>query len=139
MDRSLESLERRKENIISQMRTLGDMRWGSISETYRKCGKPNCACARKGHPGHSQYLWTIRKQGKTVARVLHLGPELDQVHKQVKEGARFQKLCDDLWDVSEEICRLRPVPKMEDKKERSDPKKKLRRRFFSKRRKRSGI
>lgn len=119
------------------MESLGDFQWGSISETYRKCGKKNCACANKKHPGHVQYLWSTRKQGKTIARALHLGPQLDQAQKQVEEGSRFQKLCDDVWDISEEICRSRPVPEIKDEQEFDALKKKLRRKFFRKRARKS--
>ncbi|WP_414687391.1 DUF6788 family protein [Mycobacterium sp.] len=29
----------------------GDFRRGSISENYRRRGKPNCVCAQPDHPG----------------------------------------------------------------------------------------
>jgi hypothetical protein len=137
MEKNLENLLHKRKDLFCRMEELGDLRWGSISETYRKCGKQNCACAEKKHPGHIQYLWTTRKQGKTVAKGIRLGPELDQFQKQVEEGAQFQKLCDDIWDVSEEICRLRPVPAVEDEKDLDELKKKLQRKFSWKRRRRS--
>ena len=137
MEKNLESLILKRRDLFHKMETLGDFRWGSISETYRKCGKKNCACADKKHPGHVQYLWSTRKQGKTIARALHLGSQLDQAQKQVEEGSRFQKLCDDAWDISEEICRLRPVPEIKDEQELDALKKKLLRRFFRKRARKS--
>ena len=133
MEKNLENLIQKRKELFLKMETLGDFRWGSISETHRKCGKPNCACADKGHPGHVQYLWTTRKQGKTAAKVLHLGPEMERFQSQIEEGSRFQKLCDEMWNTSEEICRLRPVPKMEEGEELEALKKKLRRRFFLRR------
>ena len=137
MEKNLEDAVRKREEIFHRMEKLGDFRWGSISETYRKCGKKNCACVDKKHPGHVQYLWTTRQKGKTVAKALRLGPELDQFQKQIETGAQFQKLCDDIWDVSEEICRLRPASKIENEKELNTLKKKLQKRFFWKRRKKS--
>jgi hypothetical protein len=137
MEKNLEDLIRNRKTLFSRMETLGDFRWGSISETYRKCGKPNCACADKKHPGHVQYLWTTRKKGKTVAKVLHPGSEMDQFQKQIEEGGRFQKMCDDIWDTSEEICRLRPVLEMKEGEELEELKKKLRRKFFRKHKRKS--
>lgn len=137
MEKNLENLICKRKELFCRMGELGDFRWGSISETYRKCGKQNCVCADKKHPGHIQYLWTTRKQGKTVSKALHLGPDLDQFQKQVEKGSQFQKLCDDIWDVSEEICRLRPTPAVEDEKELDTLKKKLRRKFSRKRRSKS--
>ena len=42
---------------------------------------------------------------------LHLkpGPELDKGRREVAEYKRFRDLCDQLAEVSEEICALRPV------------------------------
>ena len=139
MGKGMVTLIRQREDLFHQMEGLGDFRWGSVSETHRQCGKKNCACADKKHPGHVQYLWTTRKQGKTVGRSLHLGPELDQVQQQVEEGARFQKLCDDVWEVNEAICRSRPVPQVEHEQELDALKKKLQRRFLMRRKKRSTV
>jgi hypothetical protein len=61
------------------MEDLGDFRRGAISLNYRKCGKSDCACARKDHPGHGQQnLWNVSVGGKTQARNLPLGPELEK-------------------------------------------------------------
>ncbi|MGH3519041.1 MAG: DUF6788 family protein [Haloechinothrix sp.] len=39
------------------MAGTGDFRRGSVIENYRRCGKPNCACAQPDHPGHGpRYL-----------------------------------------------------------------------------------
>ena len=35
--------------LISQ---VGDFRRGALNAVWRKCGKPNCACAQPGHRGH---------------------------------------------------------------------------------------
>lgn len=43
---SLEDLEQRRARLYDQLAATGDFRRGSISENYRRCGKPNCVCAR---------------------------------------------------------------------------------------------
>lgn len=48
---SLEDLEQRRARLYDQLAATGDFRRGSISENYRRCGKPNCVCAQEGHPG----------------------------------------------------------------------------------------
>ena len=48
----LETLEAKRARLIQALATLGDFRRGSLSVSYRKCGKPNCACAEAGHRGH---------------------------------------------------------------------------------------
>ena len=73
MEPSLQALELRRRQLHRQMENLGDFRRGTISVNYRKCGKSNCACARKGHPGHGpQYLWNASVSGKTQAQNLPL-------------------------------------------------------------------
>ncbi len=43
---SLEDLEQRRARLYDQLAATGDFS-GSISENYRRCGKPNCVCAQR--------------------------------------------------------------------------------------------
>ncbi len=134
MDLPLQDLELQRKKLFRQLENLGDFRRGTISANYRKCGKSNCACARKDHPGHGpQYLWNVSLGGKTQARNLSLGPELEKVEKEVERYHSFVRLCRELVEVNDHICRLRPVRAIEDENELEQLKKKLRRRFAEKR------
>ncbi len=56
---SLPELEAERDRLYARLSAVGDFRRGSVSQNYRKCGKPNCACAQPGHPGHGpRFLWT---------------------------------------------------------------------------------
>ena len=91
MQPSLESLESSRNQLFRKMEALGDFRRGAISVNYRKCGKSNCACAQKDHPGHGpQYLFNVSVAGKTVARNLPLGPELEKVEREVERYREFE-------------------------------------------------
>jgi len=134
VDPSLEDLESQRKKLFRQLENLGDFRRGTISANYRKCGKRNCACARKDHPGHGpQYLWNASVGGKTQARNLSLGPELEKVGKEVERYHSFIRLCRELVEVNDQICRLRPVRSIEDENELEQLKKKLQRKFAEKR------
>ena len=77
---------------------------------YRKCGKPNCACARPGRRGHGpQYNLTRRVGGKTVNTHLKPGPELEKARREVAEHERFRDLIGRVTEVNEAICRARPA------------------------------
>src|ERR1700730_19250882 len=90
VDQSLQDLELHRKKLFRQMEDLGDFRRGTISVNYRKCGKSNCACARKDHPGHGpQYLWNVSVGGKTRARNLPWGPELEKMEKAVERYHSF--------------------------------------------------
>ena len=104
---------------------------------FRKCGKSNCACARKDHPGQGpQYLWTASVAGKTRARSLPLGPELEKVDQEVERYRHLVRLCQPLVEVNDQICPLRPVPTVQEEDALEQLKKKLQRRFAAKRSKR---
>jgi hypothetical protein len=106
----LPDLERRREDLYRELGRVGDFRRGSLNEVRRKCGKPNCACAQPGHPGHGpQYNLTRSEGGKTVARHLRPGPELDKIRREVAEYERFRDLVGQVTEVNEAICEARPV------------------------------
>jgi hypothetical protein len=123
MPDALASLEARREEILSQMAQLGDMRKGSITEAFRPCGKPTCACYGADHPGHGPYYAFTRKvAGKTSTVQLRPGARLDKFQREVEAYRRFRALSEKLIEVSEAICEARPDPD-----QRSAPKKTSRR------------
>ncbi|MEW6081668.1 MAG: DUF6788 family protein [Bacillota bacterium] len=64
-----ERLEAERERLYQELSRTGDFRRGSISATYRRCGKLNCVCAQPDDPGHGpRYLLTTKVNGKTYAR-----------------------------------------------------------------------
>jgi hypothetical protein len=130
---TLETLEARRHQLYQALGALGDFRRGTISVNFRKCGKPTCACARAGHPGHGpQYLWNATIGGKSRARNLRLGPDLEKVGTEVETYQTFVRLCAELVAVNERICDRRPVRAVEDATALAALKKKLRRRFARK-------
>jgi len=134
VNESLQDLELRRRNLFRLMEGLGDFRRGTISVNYRKCGKSNCACARKNHPGHGpQYLWNVSVGGKTQARNLPVGPELEKAEREVERYRAFLRLSQELTEVYDRICQLRPARTIEDEDELEQLKKKLRRHFAEKR------
>ena len=73
--RDLAWLERRRAELLAVMSQVGDFRRGALNAVWRKCGKPNCACAQPGHRGHGpQWNLTRRIGGKTVNEHLKPGP-----------------------------------------------------------------
>ena len=138
MKETLEGLEERRRQLYRQIAEAGDFRRGIISVNYRKCGKPNCACARRGHPGHGpQYLWNTTVGGKSRAANLPLGPELEKVQQEIDNHRRFVELTKELVEVNEKICQLRPAREIEDQEELETLKKTLSRRFGRKSTKKS--
>ncbi len=133
MSETLSSLEQKRENLYKQLQETGDLRRGTISATYRKCGKKNCACAKDGHSGHGPlYLWSATIAGKSYAKNLTPGLEMEKYREEIANHHRFQKLCSEIVVVNEQICIMRPLPVMEDEVGLADLKKKLQQMFTAK-------
>ena len=107
---SLPELEAERDRLYAQLAAVGDFRRGSVSENYRKCGKPNCACAQPDHPGHGpRFLWTRAARGRgTVGRQLAAG-EVDKVRREVARHAEFTAISEQIAELNEKICEARPV------------------------------
>ena len=110
MARSLPDLEQQRAQRYAELAGTGDFRRGSLSVNYRRCGKPNCACAAADHPGHGpRHLWTHSVAGKTLGRQLAPGPELEKVRREVATYQRFVALSQQIVALNEAICEARPV------------------------------
>jgi hypothetical protein len=107
---SLPELEAARDRLYAQLAAVGDFRRGSVSENYRRCGKPNCACAQPDHPGHGpRFLWTRAARGRgTVGRQLAAG-EVEKVRREVARHAQFTAISEQIAEVNEKICEARPV------------------------------
>lgn len=106
---SLEDLERQRAHLYDELATTGDFRRGSISENYRRCGKPNCVCAQPDHPGHGpRFLWTRTVAGRgTKGRQLS-ADEVDKVRAELANYHRFAEMSEQIVAVNEAICEARP-------------------------------
>jgi len=134
---AIERLEQRRIALYQRLQALGDFRPGTISVNFRKCGKKRCACARPGHPGHGpQYLWNTTRGGQSQAQNLRLGPELEKARREVENHQVFLRLCRELVEVNEKICRLRPAVHIRDEKELEALKKNLQKQFLRRPRRR---
>ena len=103
MSQDLETLLQHRADVLRQLSEIGDLRQGSLTAQFRKCGKPGCHCA-KG-PGHGPYLQLTRKvNGKT--RCSPAAAE-DQTRVQIEEYKRLRELVQQLIEVSDRICDAR--------------------------------
>lgn len=133
MEKELKELEEERRKLYRKLSSIGDLRRGTISVNYRKCGKPNCICAQEGHPGHGpQYLWNATIKCKSYAKSILLGPELEKYKQETDNHRQFRKLCEEIVVVNERICDLRPVSEVKDEQELSELKKKLQDLFMKK-------
>ena len=108
----LAELEARRARLFERLAAVGDFRRGSISENWRRCGKPGCRrCAEPGSRGHGpRLLWTKTVPGRgTTGRQLKPA-EVEKVRGELAAYQEFAALTGEIAEVSEAICEARPVP-----------------------------
>ena len=110
MSESLRELEARRSALLATIYALQDMRPGSIVGAVRHCGKATCHCAQPKDAGHGPSLRiTHKRHGKTVTEALPTNAAVRKAEQEIAEFRRFRQLSEELVEVSEHVCRLRPV------------------------------
>ncbi len=110
MTQPLPRLESRRNELLLAFAQLHDMRPGSIVGAVWRCGKPNCHCAEDSDPGHGPKLrLTYKSRGKTVTEALPSPAAVRKAGQEIAEFRKYQQLCQELVEVSEQICRQRPL------------------------------
>jgi protein-tyrosine-phosphatase len=108
---SLEQLEVKGADLKAAFASIGDMRPGSLSETYGKCGSQPVTvptlCQAKIARTRSGSAFDRTVDSKTVARGIPSGPAVEQSKQQVADYKRFRELSRELIEISDRICDLR--------------------------------
>jgi hypothetical protein len=124
---SLATLEQQRSSILMQILELGDLRSGSITAINGRCGKPSCHCHQPNHPGHGPNFRLTRKiNGKTISESFSSAAELRKAQREVEAFHRFRQLSQELLEVNEKICRVRPVAETLSPQEKKRPKRSIR-------------
>jgi hypothetical protein len=102
---SVQALRAKRDQLVTSLARVDDLRPGFLTARFRKCGKPTCHCAQKDSPGHGpSFSLTHRIAGKTVTQVIPQGPAVERAKAQIAEYHRFKNLVRELILVSEQIC-----------------------------------
>lgn len=110
MPNTLADLEGNRSGLLRKITRLVDFRRGSVTPTTGTCGTPNCHCHRPNDPGHGpSFRLTYKVQGKTVTESFSTPAALRKAQREVAEYQRFRELSQQLVEVNEKICRMRPV------------------------------
>lgn len=110
MPPTLPALEGERTHLLEDLSQLGDFRSGSITSVVRRCGKPNCHCARPQDAGHGpDCRLTYKVNGKTRTESLPTPAARRKAEREVAEFRKFQQLSRALVETNAAICRLRPV------------------------------
>jgi len=110
MPQTLPDLEGQRTRLLEDISNLGDFRSGSILSVVRRCGKPNCHCARPQGAGHGpDFRLTYKVNGQTHTESLPTPAARHKAQREVAEFRKFQQLSRALVETNAALCRLRPV------------------------------
>ena len=97
----------RREEILGELASLGELRPGSLFERYRRCGKPGCHCAAEGDPGHGpNWVLTAKVGGRARTRAVP-AEAVERTRAQIAEYQRLRALTAELVEVSDGLCQSR--------------------------------
>ena len=100
----MRELEKKRNQVGERLISVGDMRQGSLTERYLKCGKPQCRCAREESYTHGpSFSLTKKVKGKNVTRAIPKNA-VEKTKGQVAQFQEFRKLSQEFLAVNEEIC-----------------------------------
>lgn len=120
-------LRQRKFALLRQFQLPQDLLPGSLSVSQTRCGKPTCHCAKPNDPGHDPQVRLSRTvHGKTLAESFASPSAFHKAQAEVQEYQCWQRLCAEFVNISERICRLRPVEKPAEKWSAEEKKRLLR-------------
>lgn len=102
-------LEKERENLQKELLSIGEILNGTLSVRFQKCGKPNCACKKKGHPGHGPHhsLSYYDASGKMVVRNYQPGTQLERIKQQIANYHQYKELNKKYIEVSTAITFIR--------------------------------
>ena len=122
MPNPLPDLESRRTELLRSIADIKDMRPGSIVGAVFRCGKPSCHCAQPDDPGHGPNMRLTHKvDGKTVTEALPTPAAVRKAEQEIAEFRRYRQLSHELVEVSEQVCRLRPVEDSLSPEEKKQP------------------
>ncbi|MBV8223963.1 MAG: hypothetical protein JO232_02105 [Verrucomicrobia bacterium] len=92
-----------RRQLLSQIRQLAQAAiYGSLSETYRRCGNPNCRC-HHGGPKHGPHLYISYrgKSGKTTGYYVPHHAQA-QIRKAIDAWSQLQDRLRELAELNKE-------------------------------------
>lgn len=104
---STEQLQVKARELKTAIGGLGDMFPGSLVERFRKCGKPNCHCAKKSSKGHGP-TWVVTREveGRTVTKTIP-DEAVAQIRTETEEYKHFRQLSHELIETSTQLGEIR--------------------------------
>jgi len=97
---------RQRERLLSRLPHLAEVLRGTLVTRYRRCGRPNCHCARRGDRGHgpAYYLMVTVSSGKTV-QIYVSKEQKREVEAWIKNFRRAREILERISTTNRELLR----------------------------------
>lgn len=103
MLKKIQTLEKTRQGVISELLAMKKMVWGSFCLIHVKCGKKYCQCSMgKLHP-HRRMSW--RENGKSISRAVPK-EEHEWIEEMTGNYRKFRELRRKLQGIDEDINTL---------------------------------
>ncbi len=101
------ALRKRRHQLVRGLPQIAQILRGSLIETYKRCGRPNCHCIDGPGHGPKRYLSTVRQTGERP----RLGYVPNATHAQVAEFLgnyrKLQQMLNEICAINAELLRRR--------------------------------
>jgi hypothetical protein len=100
------ALRRRRRKLVRELPPLDQVLRGALTETYKRCGRPNCHCADGPGHGPKRYLVTSQPGGRPrrayVPNAAH-----EQVVDLIDNHRRLRAALNEICAINAELLRRR--------------------------------
>ncbi len=91
--------------VLEQIQRVSPFLPASMTTTKKKCGNPNCCCAKQG-PMHETTLLTWKESA--ITRTLHVPREMrDEVAAWTAEWRKLKSLIEKMGDAQKQLLKTR--------------------------------
>ena len=109
--KTVESIEKRREEIIQEIKNISSMRKGTINEQYLKVPHKNKETSIQG----PYYVLTKKENGKTIS-VRISNNDVEEIKKETEQYKKFCFLTSEFASITEELTIMNKTVNDEDSK-----------------------
>jgi hypothetical protein len=92
---------RKRERLLAGLPDLREVLRGSLITRYRRCGRPNCHCARPGDPGHGPvYSLMVTVAPKETLEVYVTKEQKTEVEARIKGFNKVRKILEEISSIN---------------------------------------
>ena len=101
------ALRKRRHQLVRGLPPIEQIVRGSLMETYKRCGRPNCHCSDGPGHGPKRYLSTIARTGERPRLGYVPNAAYAQVAEFLTNFRKLQEMLNEICAINAELLRRR--------------------------------